>query len=71
LLISTIAVVFTGTGWAGYDPNPNIDVKIGLKLLLFLFPTIALVFAIIFLKSYDLYGEKLAKMREEIQTKKV
>ncbi|TFG27771.1 MAG: MFS transporter [Promethearchaeota archaeon] len=69
LVMSTIAIVFTGTGWAGYDPNPGVDVIIGLKLLLFLFPTIALVFAIFFLKSYDLHGEKLAKMREELQKK--
>jgi GPH family glycoside/pentoside/hexuronide:cation symporter len=62
LVMSTIAIVFTGTGWAGYDPNPSVDVIIGLKLLLFLFPSIALVFAIFFLKSYDLHGEKLAKM---------
>ena len=67
--MSTIAIVFTGTGWAGYDPNPSVDVIIGLKLLLFLFPSIALVFAIFFLKSYDLHGEKLAKMREELQKK--
>ena len=62
LVISTIALVFTGAGWAGYDPNPGVDVIIGLKLLLFLFPSIALVIAIVFLKSYDLHGEKLAKM---------
>jgi GPH family glycoside/pentoside/hexuronide:cation symporter len=69
LVMSTIALVFTGTGWAGYDPNPGIDVIIGLKLLLFLFPSIALVIAILFLRSYDLHGEKLAKMREELQRK--
>lgn len=70
LVMSTIALVFTGTGWAGYDPNPGVDVIIGLKLLLFLFPSIALVIAILFLKSYDLHGEKLAKMREELQRKR-
>jgi GPH family glycoside/pentoside/hexuronide:cation symporter len=70
LVISTIALVFTGTGWAGYDPNPGVDVIIGLKLLLFLFPAIACVIAILFLKSYDLHGEKLAKMREQLQKKK-
>ncbi|MHA1488464.1 MAG: MFS transporter [Promethearchaeota archaeon] len=69
LLISTITLIFTGTGWAGYDPNPGVDVIIGLKLLIFLFPAIALIIAILFLKSYDLHGDKLAKMREEIQKK--
>jgi Na+/melibiose symporter-like transporter len=62
-------LVFTGTGWAGYDPNPGVDVIIGLKLLLFLFPSIALIIAILFLKSYDLHGDNLAKMREELERK--
>jgi GPH family glycoside/pentoside/hexuronide:cation symporter len=70
LVISTIAIVFTGTGWAGYNPNPGVNVIIGLKLLLFLFPSIACAIAIIFLLSYDLHGEKLAKMREELHKKK-
>lgn len=66
LLISTIALIFSGTGWGGYDPNPNVDVILGLKLLMFLFPAIALVFAIIFLKMYDLHGEKLETMRSQL-----
>ncbi len=66
LIISTIAIVFTGAGWAGYNPNPGVDVMIGLKLLMFLFPAIALVIAIVFLKSYDLHGRKLDSMRDEL-----
>ncbi|MFX0070650.1 MAG: MFS transporter [Candidatus Hermodarchaeota archaeon] len=69
LVITTIALIFTGTGWAGYNPNPGVDVIIGLKLLLFLFPVIALVIAILFLRSYDLHGERLMKMREELKKK--
>jgi GPH family glycoside/pentoside/hexuronide:cation symporter len=71
LVISTIAIVFTGTGWAGYNPNPGINVIIGLKFLLFVFPAIASAIAIAFLMSYDLHGDKLLKMREELQGKKV
>ena len=66
LSITTIALVFSGTGWAGYDPNPGVNVIIGLKLLMFLFPAIALIIAIIFWKLYELHGETLIKMREEL-----
>ena len=66
LSITTIALVFSGTGWAGYDPNPGVNVIIGLKLLMFLFPAIALIVAIIFWKSYELHGETLMKLREEL-----
>ena len=66
LSITTIALVFTGAGWAGYDPNPGVNVIIGLKLLMFLFPAIALIISIICWKSYELHGETLDKMREEL-----
>ncbi|MFX0070886.1 MAG: MFS transporter [Candidatus Hermodarchaeota archaeon] len=66
LSITTIALVFSGTGWAGYDPNPGVNVIIGLKLLMFLFPALALVVSIICWKVYELHGETLAKMREEL-----
>jgi Na+/melibiose symporter-like transporter len=58
--------IFAGTGWAGYDPNPGVDVIIGLRLLMFVFPAIALVIAILFFWSYELHGETLEKMREEL-----
>ncbi len=68
--ISTVAIVFSGTAWAGgYVPTGTIDVITGLKLLLFLFPAISCVIAFLFMNSYDLHGEKLANMRQELQGK--
>lgn len=66
LSITTIALVFSGAGWAGYDPNPGVDVIIGLKLLMFVFPAIALTISIICWKLYDLHGDELKRMREEL-----
>jgi len=66
LSITTIALVFSGAGWAGYDPNPGVNVIIGLRLLMFLFPALALAIAIIFWKSYELHGDTLDKMRAEL-----
>jgi GPH family glycoside/pentoside/hexuronide:cation symporter len=70
--ITTIAIIFSGTGWSEYIPNitdPSLLFlrDIGLKALIFVFPAIALVGAILFFKFYDLHGDRLEKMREELQ----
>ncbi len=68
LTISTIALVFQGTSWAGgYTPTAGIDVTIALKLIIMLFPSIGCLIAIISFKFYKLHGENLAKMREELK----
>jgi GPH family glycoside/pentoside/hexuronide:cation symporter len=66
--ITTIYIIFTGTGWEGYDINVDPAlIDMGLKLIMFVFPAIALVGAIIFFKFYDLHGEKLENMRKELE----
>ncbi len=65
--IITIAIIFQGTGWSSYEPNPGTDIILGLKLLMFLFPAIALVIAILFLRLFDLHGEKLQEMRTKLE----
>ncbi len=66
--ITTIAIVFSGTGWSDYTPIPSDPflIELGLKAIMFLFPAIALVGSILFWKYYDLHGEKLRLMREEL-----
>ncbi|MHA1197123.1 MAG: hypothetical protein ACTSRH_15245, partial [Promethearchaeota archaeon] len=64
----TIGLVFQGTGWAGgYVPNPGIDVIIGIKLIMFLFPSIGCGIAIFLLYKFDLHGERLNQMREKLK----
>lgn len=69
LVISTIAIVFSGTGWSTYTPIPSDPflIELGLKSIMFLFPAIALVGSILFWKFFDLHGEKLRLMREELE----
>ncbi|MBD3228265.1 MAG: MFS transporter [Candidatus Lokiarchaeota archaeon] len=74
LKISTIAIVFQGTGWATYTPVPGLNVIFGLKLLMVLFPVIAIVVAIIMMVIFPLHGKKLNEMRvklEEIHNRKI
>ncbi len=66
----TIWVVFTGTGWdKTYTPvtsDPALTI-IGLKVLIFVFPAIALIIGIVTMKFYTLHGEKLERIREELK----
>jgi GPH family glycoside/pentoside/hexuronide:cation symporter len=69
LVITTIYIIFSGTGWSKYEPiiaDPGLR-DLGLKALMFIFPAIALVCAILFFKFYDLHGEKLENMRKELE----
>ena len=67
--ITTIYIIFTGTGWSSYEPitaDPTLTI-LGLKALIFVFPAIALVGSIICFKFYDLHGEKLEEMRRLLE----
>ena len=66
LSITTIALVFTGSGWSSYEPAKGVNIVFGLKLIIFLFPAIFLLIAIIFLNSFELHGKKLEEMRNEL-----
>ncbi len=67
--ITTIYIIFSGTGWSSYVPvvADPVLLDMGIKILMFLFPSIALVGSILFFKFYDLHGEKLEKMRKELE----
>jgi len=67
--ITTIYIIFSGTGWSEYSlitTNPFL-IDLGLKSLMFIFPSLALVGSILFFKFFDLHGDKLKKMREELE----
>ncbi len=65
--ILTIAIVFQGTQWAeNYQTNPGVDVIIGLKIIITVFPAIGCAIAILILSRFKLHGERLRKNREEL-----
>jgi len=67
LKITTIALVFKGTGWTEYTPNPGVNVILGLKLLMVLFPILGICAVIICLYFYPLHGKRLAEMRIKLE----
>lgn len=63
-----ISLVFTNVGWAVYDPETvTPEVIFGLRALIFIFPTIALVIAILSAYKYPLDGEKLKNVKEQLK----
>ncbi len=68
----SIAIVFSGFGWANYflpetvTPAQLSSFQFGLKLLFTPFPAVALLLAIIFISRYDLVGIKLEKVKKQL-----
>lgn len=68
----SIAVVFSGFGWANYFLPETVTVnqlenfRFGLRLLFFPFPAATLVIAIIFISRYNLVGEKLKSVKSQL-----
>jgi len=70
LVILTIGLMFGNIGWdKQFDPLPSDEflVILGLKAIMVIFPTIALIIGLLAMKSYSLHGEKLEHMREELR----
>lgn len=63
-----IGLVFTNVGWKIFTPDTiTVGQEIGLRLLGFLFPAIALVIIILAMYKYPLHGKYLAEIREKIK----
>ncbi len=69
LVIVTLGAMFRNIGWdKNFEfvvPDPALKV-LGLKILMFVFPAVALLIGVFFMTWYSLHGEKLEKMREEL-----
>jgi len=63
-----ISLVFTNVGWAIFEPETiTPEIIMGLRILCFVFPTIALVIIILAMYKYPLHGQYLAKIQEKLK----
>jgi GPH family glycoside/pentoside/hexuronide:cation symporter len=75
--ILTVGLVFSGAGWLDadlYDAHLGINVVFGLRILVFVFPSIVLLIILIALHFYPFSKEKVDKMKaklEELHNKKL
>jgi len=61
----SIALVFTGTGWGTYTPNPGTDIIFGLRALMFIFPAVVLGIGIIFILLFPITKEKYEQITQD------
>jgi len=64
----SISLIFTNVGWTIYEPESvTSEVIMGLRILIFVFPAIALSVIIIAMYKYPLHGEHLANIKEKLK----
>ncbi len=67
LSIMTISLVFQSTGWEEYTPLPTVPVQEGLKVLIFVFPAIALGLSLLCLYFYPFTKNKVLEMKAALE----
>ncbi len=68
LVIFAIGSVLSTVGWAVFEPTMvTPDVIFGLRSLMFIFPVIALIIAILAMTQYPLHGERLKNIQEKVK----
>jgi GPH family glycoside/pentoside/hexuronide:cation symporter len=66
LSIVTVGLVFATTGWEEYIPAPGVDVILGLRLLVVLFPGIALGVTLICLYFYPFPRKRVEEIKNKL-----
>jgi len=67
LSIVTVGLVFEGTGWSEYTPIVGVNIKLGLKLLVFMFPAIALIISLVCLYFYPFPKSRVEEITKQLQ----
>ena len=61
-----IGTVFTAADWMNYEPNPGVDVVLGLRILMGVYPGIVLGLSLIGMWFYPIKGERLKENRAKL-----
>jgi Na+/melibiose symporter-like transporter len=67
LVIVTINLVFRSTGWKVFTPTGTIEIELGLKMLIFLFPAIALGIGILAIYKFPITKEKYSEIKAKVE----
>jgi GPH family glycoside/pentoside/hexuronide:cation symporter len=63
----TISLVFNSTGWTVFDPIGTVNTQLGLRILIFVFPAIALIIGILAMYKFPITKEKYTEMKKELR----
>jgi GPH family glycoside/pentoside/hexuronide:cation symporter len=61
-----IGLVFTSTNWMEYEPNPGVNVILGLRILMGIYPAIILAISLVGMYFYPIKGERLRENRKKL-----
>ncbi|MFW9951197.1 MAG: MFS transporter, partial [Candidatus Thorarchaeota archaeon] len=67
LVIFTINLVFRSTGWEIFTATGTIEIELGLKMLIFLFPAIALSIGIFAIYKFPITNEKYLEIKAKVE----
>ncbi len=64
----SISLVFTTVGWTIFNPKGDLTrIILGLRILIFIFPSIALIFGILAMLRFPINKEKYEKIKQELE----
>lgn len=64
--VLSVSLVFVSTGWETWDPNPDSDVLLGIRLLMVLFPIVAIALTLICLYFYPFTKSKVEGIKSKL-----
>ena len=67
LVIITISFVFNTVGWAVFEPVATENIILGLRILMFVFPAIALTIGFIVFTRFPITKEKYEQLKHDIE----
>ena len=66
LSILTVGLVFSSTGWETYTPTPGVDEIMGLRILVTLFPALAIGISLLCLNFYPYTKERVHEIKKQM-----
>jgi len=67
LVILTVNLVFSSTGWKVFDPTGTLQIELGLRSLMVIFPAIALGIGIIAIIKFPITKEKYEQLKKDVE----
>lgn len=65
--ILSVSLVFVSTGWETYAPDPDFDILLGIRLLMVLFPIIAIAISLVCLYFYPFTKSRVDGIKSQLK----
>ncbi|MFW9901643.1 MAG: hypothetical protein ACFFDY_10165, partial [Candidatus Thorarchaeota archaeon] len=65
--VLSVSLVFVSTGWETWTPDPDFDILLGIRLLMVLFPIIAIALSLVCLYFYPFTKSKVDGIKSQLK----